>query len=261
MLLNNILQNKLFIVHVAHNTFTNLRYFTILPKNIIAVSNAVKHNLIDYFKINDKRIRVIYNGIEDARVNGNEIYNGLNDTSKIKILLAGRITKVKQQVELVINTKDALNSNIEIYFAGEGDTQKLLKEAIGQSNQYKLLGYTDIKKEMKNYDYVCMFSQKEGLGNSLIEGCMFGKPLLTNDIEAVLEINEHNYNGFVAKDWKELVMHINKLPNRSSDEYNRLSSNARKKYESFFTIDKMLSEYRDYIDACKVSMNMVRNNG
>jgi glycosyltransferase involved in cell wall biosynthesis len=178
------------------------------------------------------------------------MYN-LIDSSRIKILFAGRITKVKQQIELVINTKGYLNSNIEIYFAGEGDTQALLKEAIGQSNQYKMLGYIDIKKEMKNYDYVCLFSQKEGLGNSLIEGCMFGKPLLTNDIEAVLEINEHNYNGFVAGNWKELIMCMNKLPNRFSDEYNRLSLNARKKYESCFTIDKMLSEYRDYVDICK----------
>jgi glycosyltransferase involved in cell wall biosynthesis len=241
----------MFIVHVAHNIFTNLKYFTIFQKNIIAVSNAVKKNLIEYFGVKDSNVEVIYNGIEDALLKRHKTYLNQNYDLNIKILLAARICRVKRQVELVMHTKGFLNDNIELYFAGEGDEYDLLENTIGSCNQYKMLGHIDVLKEMDKYDYVCLFSQKEGFGISLIEGCMMGKPLLTNDIDAVLEINEHNYNGFVVKNWNELIECINKLPNRFSVEYKRLSSNSRKKYESFFTLDKMLDEYREYIDECK----------
>jgi glycosyltransferase involved in cell wall biosynthesis len=249
MVLNKILVHKIFIVHVAHSVFTNLKHFTIFPKNIIAVSNAVRKNLADYFGISDSRITVIYNGVGDVLSNQYGIHSNINYDSKIKILLAARICRVKQQVELVIRTKGFLNTNIEFYFAGEGDEQELLRNAIGQCSQYKMLGHIDVRKEMDNYDYVCLFSQKEGLPISLIEGCMFGKPLLTNDVDAILEVNEHKNNGFVVKNWKELIECINKLPDRSSDEYKRLASNSRKKYETFFILDKMLDNYRMYLNA------------
>jgi glycosyltransferase involved in cell wall biosynthesis len=248
MILNKILVHKIFIVHVAHSVFTNLKHFTIFPENIIAVSNDVRKNLVNYFSISDSRIAVIYNGVGDVLSNQYGIHSNINYDSKIKILLAARICQVKQQVELVVRTKGFFKKNVEFYFAGEGDEQELLRNAIGQCSQYKMLGHIDVRREMDSYDYVCLFSQKEGLPISLIEGCMFGKPLLTNDVGGLLEINEHKYNGFVVKSWDELIERINKLPDCSSDEYKRLASNSREKYESFFTLDKMLDNYRMYLN-------------
>jgi glycosyltransferase involved in cell wall biosynthesis len=247
VLLNRFLIKKLNIIYIAHNVFNNLKLFSLYPENIIAVSNAVRQNLIDYFKIDEKKIKVIFNGIEDVyndKVDKN-FYKKNND--RIKIILIGRLTKVKQQVELVYKTKGLLQDNVEFYFAGEGEDLSLLKDAVSSYSQYKILGHIDIKKELTNYDYICLFSVKEGLPISLIEGCMFGKPLITNDIPSVLDINKHGYNGFVVNNWQELINCINTLPAPGSNVYSELSSNARKQYLDLFSIDKMLFEYKNYI--------------
>jgi glycosyltransferase involved in cell wall biosynthesis len=248
VLMNKTLKYRLLLVYVAHNTFTTLKYFTLFPEHIIAVSNGVKNNLINYFGINDKKIKLIFNGIEDNR--NMDIYissNNIPNSTKINILMAGRLCRAKRQVELVAKTKGSLHDSIKIYFAGDGEALPQLKKVIGSSEQYRILGNIDIKSEIHKYDYVCLFSEKEGLGITLIEGCMFGKPLITNNLESVLDVNKNNYNGFVVKNYIELIECINSLPFPDSDRYKSLSVNARKQYEDFFTLDKMLQDYKKYL--------------
>ena len=168
-------------------------------------------------------------------------------TKEVSILIIGRVCNVKQQVKLVRETKTKINDNVKFYFVGIGeDVDSLIKE-IGDSNQYIYLGYAKASDIMNKYDYVCLFSKKEGLPLTLIEACMFGKPLITNDIPAALEINRSEYTGYVFQDFAELVQGCNKLPSKESDKYMFLSMNARKQYEENFTEDIMLSKYEDYI--------------
>lgn len=42
-------RRKLRIIHVAHNTFSTLKYLTLFPKYNIAVSETVKQNMNQYF--------------------------------------------------------------------------------------------------------------------------------------------------------------------------------------------------------------------
>jgi glycosyltransferase involved in cell wall biosynthesis len=247
ILFNLFLKQKIRLVHVAHNTFYNLRHFTLFPKNIIAVSNGVKENLIDYFKVSHERITVIFNGIEDAA--GKSIFKEpYKAEQKIRILLIGRLCKEKQQVELVRATKGLLNENIEFYFAGDGPTLQDLKKETGTYNQYKILGHINIKNELHKYDYVCLFSKIEGLGNALIEGCMFGKPLITNDLQSVMDVNINGFNGFVVTDWNELILCINNLQFAGTEKYRKMSLNARKQYETHFTLEKMIMRYKEHFN-------------
>ena len=240
MLYRILLGKNLKIVHVAHNTFTNLKWGTIFPKHIIAVSNGVKENLIDYFKIKEERIHVILNGMKDVKNENNQ----KSDDNNISILLPGRICPVKQQVEIVKYTKGKLLPHIHIYFAGAGEDEVKLKEVIGDSKQYRYLGHINMKENLNRFDYVCLFSKKEGLGLSLIEGCMFGKPLITNDLPSVLDVNKENETGFVFKSLKSLTDGLNSLPFPNSKEYLYMSHNARLRYESFFTEEKMIQQYK-----------------
>lgn len=238
-----LFHQKLLVVHVAHNTFESLKFFTLFPRTIIAVSHGVKQNLISYFGIKEDRITVIFNGVKDI----GPIELNTCRTDEIKILLAGRLCVVKQQVELVRRTMGVLKGDIGIYFAGEGDTLNLLKESIGSSLQYHVLGQVNLNLVIKDYDYVCLFSQKEGLPVTLIEGTMFGRPLITNDLSAIRDVNIAGYNGFVVSDWSELVMCMNNLPLSSSDEYKRLADNSRRYYEKHFKEEIMIEKYRNLL--------------
>lgn len=247
MLLNKFLRKKIFIIHVAHNIFYNLKCFTLFPENIIAVSNGVKDNLIGYFKINQNRINVIFNGVEDAADKSIVNYK-TNSCQIIKILLIGRLCQVKQQLEIVKRTKGLLDKKIEFYFAGEGPILNELEKEIGKCKQYKLLGHINVKNEIYKYDYICLFSKVEGLGIALIEGCMFGKPLITNNLKSVMDVNINGYNGFVVKNWNEFISCINTLHSLGTEKYIEMSLNSRKQYEDYFTIDKMILNYKNYFD-------------
>ena len=234
---------RIKIVHVAHNTFSNLRWATILPPEIIAVSNGVKENLVSYFKINPKRIKVIFNGLYDR---GENIKRRQSDEC-IKILLAGRVCPVKQQVRIVEELKGVLHDNIHIYFAGEGEDIVKLKKCIGDDSHFHVLGLINIHEHISEYDYIMLFSEKEGLGMTLVEACMYGKPMITNNLPAVLDIIENNVNGYVYSDFISLKENINMISHPNSKEYKIMAQNARNKYINYFTMQKMIKEYKDII--------------
>ena len=170
------------------------------------------------------------------------------NTKEITVLLIGRICSTKQQVEFVRQTYNKIDDNIKFYFAGTGEDVALLKKQIGFSKQYFYLGYRKAVEIIPQFDYVCLFSKNEGLPLSLIEGCMFGKPLITNNIDSVLDININNVTGFVFPDFNHLIRGLNRIPDKFSDEYSRMSSNARKQYEDKFTEAVMIDNYKRYIN-------------
>lgn len=238
--------NKLQIVHVAHNTFNSLKLFTLFPDKNIAVSNTVKENMIQYFDLKERSIDVIYNGISD-RYDAGKSTDNVNDI--IKILFLGRIDPVKRQVEFVKATKGKLADNVRVYFGGLGIDYELLKRTIQSDPHYIMLGLIDPYKELYKYDYVCLYSEKEGLPLSLIEAQMFCKPLLTNDIPQCLEINRNNYCGFVDHSWEDIIKRINNLPLPKSDKYHSLSANSRSIYETKFSYEIMIKRYIDVLSS------------
>lgn len=243
---NLLLGGKLRIIHVAHTTFTNLKLFSSFPKNVIAVSNGVKDNLIHYFGVPENHIQVIFNGIKDTRDMRHDTSTSYGN--EIRILLPGRICSVKQQVEIVKQTKGKLSPHIHIYFAGKGEDEDFLKEEIAGSPQYHYVGFINMDDSLDQYDYVCLFSQKEGLGMSLIYGLMFGKPLITNTIPAVLEVNKAGETGFAFANVAELITGLNHLPKPGSKEYSQMSVRARKKYEEKFTEERMIASYKRIVE-------------
>lgn len=242
-------KDRLRIIHVAHSTFTSLKRITLFPKHNIAVSNAVKQNMIDYFKLSENRINVIYNGIKDHFDPENQ--NACINSHSINILFLGRIDPIKQQVEFVRKTKGYLKDNIRIYFAGIGSDYENLKQAIANDSHYITMGLINPYQELPKYDYVCLFSQKEGLPLSLIEAQMFAKPLITNDILPCMEINKDGETGFICHSWTEVINRINFLPKNFEIEYKTLSANSRKSFESNFDFNIMIESYQNYINSIK----------
>ena len=232
------------IVHVAHNLFNDHKKTTLYPPIIIAVSNAVKQNLVDFFGISPDRITVIYNGDKDKY----DIHRIEQNDGRTKLLIPARICPVKKQLDLVRAIKNRVPDDVLFCFAGKGeDLSKLLIE-IKNDSHFRYDGLIDMKKDLYNYDYVCLFSEKEGMPLSLLEGCMFGKPLLTNAIAACLEINKDGWNGKVVCDFDELIRMLPNIPRPGSEEYIKYSVNSRKLYEIYFTENIMLNKYRNILN-------------
>lgn len=249
---NTLLNLKCEIVHVSHAIFLSKKMLTLYPKNIIAVSHAVKKNLIDYFDVKKTHIDVIYNGLPDSIEHmATPVYE---QGAEVKILFIGRIENLKQQISVVNNLSGKLNKNIQIHFVGNGSKVKDLIQVIDKKgfDNFKYIGFSDdIPSLISKYNYVMLFSQQEGLGLSLVEGCMMGRPLITRGIdgcEACAEVCLDRYNGFIINTFDNLIIFLNKLDQISHKEYQQLCIHARKTYKDKFQLDIMLSRYTSYIN-------------
>lgn len=244
LLFQILLFRKLRLIHVAHNTITTLGWITVFPKKCVAVSQAVKHTMTDYFKVPEKNITVIYNGLKDLA--SKEILS-VKKSEQINILFAGRLCKLKRQVLMAEYLRDKLPSHLHLYFAGEGDDKEALMKAIGSNEQMHYLGQIDIKKEISRFHYTMLFSEKEGLPLTLLESCMFGRPMLTNNIPSAIEINKNGEAGFVYQNLQSFADGLDKLPLPGSAEYKTLSENARKSYDDRFREQTMIEKYKELI--------------
>lgn len=242
ILLKICLFKKFKIIHIAHNEFFNLRFLSIFPTHIVAVSNRVKENLINYFKVDSKKVNVIYNGIDDVAFE----YE-IQKSNEIKILYPARITNVKQQIEIVEQLCNKIMPHITIYFAGEGENVDDLCSLLKDYSQFKYIGYINIHEHISNFDYVMLFSKVEGLPTVLLEACMYSKPIICNNVGGNIEILENGKNGFLANDFMALIQIINNLPNNTTFEYRSMAKYARKVYENKFTISKMIDNYTKYL--------------
>ena len=246
MLISRFLfRNKLRVIHVAHNPFLSLKRFTLYPKHNIAVSHSVKKNLISYFGVEESNIDVIYNGIKDHSTPNQNTTRICQETTNI--LYLGRIVPVKQQVEFVKQSKGRLDDKVHIYFAGIGNDYEALATEIADDRHYSMLGLIDTYMEFSKFDYVCLFSVNEWLPLSLIEGEMYGKPLLTNTLPQSLEVNVDNVTGYVSHSWDDIISTINKLPSYDTKEYKELSSNSRYNFKALFDYGRMIENYKNYI--------------
>lgn len=241
------------LIHVAHNVFYNKRKLSFFPKHIIAVSQSVKKNLIDYFKVKENNITVIYNGVKDCNKNP-QLNNYPELSNKIKILYLGRIVENKQQLELVKRLGDSIDNKIQIDFAGEGPDEEKLKSYIARNklmDNFNFIGFqTDVPNLILNYHFVMLYSKNEGLGLSLLESCMMGRPVIAKTIggsEACGEICFDGYNGYVVNSIDEVKEKLNRLSSLSKTEYRQMSQNARKIYDEKFQDFVMKSNYSKFL--------------
>lgn len=232
---------KINIIHVAHSTYDTFKYLTIFPKKIVAVSNAVSKNHMSFFGLSSNRVSVVFNGLKD-QTSGKSIFPRESDGT-IRILLPASICPVKQQTILAQALKGKLKSNVHIYFAGIGPDLHALQEIIANDSNMHTLGLINMYESLPDYDYIMLFSKKEGLPTVFLEGCMYGKPIITNNIPPIHDIVIDKYNGYIYNSMDNLIDGLSDLPLSSDKEYLKLSNNARKVYLEKFTVDKMIEGY------------------
>lgn len=249
MIYRMLCRNHAKIVHVAHNVFDNLRFATLLPRHIVAISSGVRDNLISYFHIAPERITFIPNGMLDAGS------RAPRDAHDIRILHIGRICAVKRQIEIARTLTGKMPEHTSLHFAGRGELEEELRNTVAGLPDTHYIGHIKPAEEIDSFDYVLLCSEREGLPLSLIEACMFGKPMITNALPSVGDINIHGVTGYVCSSDDALIRTVGTLPTPDSDEYRRLAAGARKRYEQYFGLEKMLSAYDELLNNVAADRN------
>ncbi|MFC5623269.1 glycosyltransferase family 4 protein [Algoriphagus winogradskyi] len=248
--LDRILFLNAQIIYVSHNVYTTYRHLTFFPKNIVSISNSVTSNLLNYFKIRGKKIKLIYNGIEDM-FDTLSVSRGYKEGGIIKILYVARVNNVKRQVRIVESLKGKLDSNIQIHFAGEGKDLDKLREICDGSLNFFVLGFVEnMNRLVADYDYLMLYSSQEGLPLALLEGIMCMRPILVNDVGGNLEIGVPGKNGVeLNENWNTLHEQLNNLNSITHLKYKEMAEASRQLFLEKFSYGNMIEKYSELIES------------
>lgn len=177
-----------------------LRQGLLRANRIVAISKSVKDSVIRYFKIDEDKISVIYNGINTKN------YLPTNKNEKktyLKIIYVGRLIKEKG-IQNTINRLSYLPKTIKFRFliVGDGGYREELEDMVKQRGMEKNVFFlgerSDVPELLKKSDiFIHMPICEEGFGITIIEAMAAGLICICNNRGAIPEIISNGKNGFI----------------------------------------------------------------
>ena len=193
--------------------------------HVICISQIAENKLREYMggdwldKINPKynQISTINNGVDVKAISDATPDNALLSLKEERnaILMVAGFRDAKDQ-DTVVKALGLLdNSHFEVWFAGVGIRQEIVKqlaESLGVSDRVRFLGLrTDIPNVLRAADVIVMSSHWEGLSLSNVEGMSAHKPFIASDVNGLKEVTKGYGLLFPHEDAKALAEEINRL--------------------------------------------------
>jgi glycosyltransferase involved in cell wall biosynthesis len=184
------------------------RQGTYCADRVIAVSGALKNELMWMYNLPDWKCSVVHNAVPvhhyDGWVNPGNIKNrygiGAMDPT---VLFSGRLS-VQKGPDLLMEAMPGLLKyypGAKFIFAGTGDLRGRLESRayqLGVANATRFLGYRSGQELVDLYkaaDAVCVPSRNEPFGITILEAWAAGKPVVATRIGGPAEFVWHNVNG------------------------------------------------------------------
>lgn len=202
-------------------------------------------------------VRVINNAVADK-------FTKFKKTDK-KIVFGyiGSIIPVKGlDILLKSFTKLAKNNkNIELHIAGKYHNQfgtELQKYNIPQIKWLGEIQGTDKQKFFDSIDILVVPSLDEPSGLTVIEGAMYGKPVITTDKTGANYLVNDGVSGFVTKagDTDDLYNSMSKIIKMNLDN---MKKQSRKMYLEYGTTDRERADVLKMLDDNKNALPVVKN--
>lgn len=193
-------------------------YGTYCADHVLAVSQALKNEVMWMYSVPDSKIDVVYNGVTYNN------YDGWIDPAHIKgmfqmdpldpmILFVGRMVYQKGPDILARAIPYVLNHfpNAKFVFVGDGEMRSDVENDarhLGITHATRFLGYRNgwiLKDLFKASDCVCVPSRNEPFGIVVLEAWAAGKPVVATSNGGPSEIVWHEVNGLKIYDNPESV--------------------------------------------------------
>ena len=191
-----------FVVHERGTIWNQKSSKWLVPRFIawkanIVLSNsyATKIMLVKKISIPEKKIRVLYNGINTLKEYDHSCHHKKNNL-KFRIGFIGRLDSPKG-VHVLIDAMHYLkNKNFELVIAGNGILESLLRERASALNNVSFIGR--VKNPylfMSKIDLLVVPSIREPLGNVCLEAGLYRVPVLAANVDGLPEIIENKISG------------------------------------------------------------------
>lgn len=229
-----------------------------LADYIVSNSKAGKQILVNREKIDEKKIEVIYNGIDIQDFNKKqkaELADLFTSESFFSNkFIVGFIGSLTQQKGLNVLFEAAAelkekSLNIILVLIGEGkrkqELEQLTKE-LGIEDIVYFTGYKDMGwKFMRLFDVLVSPSLWEGMPNVVIEAMAQGIIVVATNVGGIPELIEEGKDGFLveSKNIHALVDKISYIFNLPEEKRIEIRENAQKKIIKNYSIEKMVREY------------------
>lgn len=253
------------IVASVHNVYTRdkkihrrmiNRYLARFTDKVIAVSGAVKKDIMKYDGLGDEKIDVICNGVDIKRYSSsdrNEVRSKLDIDQDVPVIgTVGRLTFQKGQKYLLESVSKLKNKfpGLLLLIVGDGPLRDELEhhaETLGIRDSVQFLGVRrDVPELMSAMDIFVLPSLWEGLANALVEAMAAGKPVIATDIPQIGEVINSGNVGILVPAKKsdaiaqsiELLLSDNSLAKKYGDA-------AYERVALAFSIDVTLKKYTE----------------
>ena len=231
-------------------SFSSIRFFkyflflkigAMLSDKIIAVSKSVNRENRKFLKVDSRKVKTIYNGINDQYYSNTPVYN---DSGKIIIGSTGSLVKDKNFELLIRSVKNFNSNNVKLLIAGDGPEKVHLSSLIKseQLNNINLVGHIDdVKIFLNKIDIWILPSNREGFSIALLEAMSAGKAIIATNVGGNAEAVRHLTDGLIVpkQNMKSLTKAIELLVNNGKIRQG-FKVSARNRYLKNFTLNKMI---------------------
>jgi len=187
------------------------RLLALLSSGIIVISKSQKQEIAYKYRItSEKKISVIPLGFDLEKLQSNSLNNhSIRQELKIPeiatiIGIVGRITQIKNH-DLFLDVASKLieaHHNFHFLIVGDGELRREVEDKVrsrGLSGKVHFAGWISNPADIySNIDILLLTSKNEGTPVAVIEAMFFKKPVIASAVGGVLDIIEHEKNGFIV---------------------------------------------------------------
>lgn len=246
-------KNFSFKINPLHRYYLNIekKIFEKTPL-IIANSNMVKNEIIQYYEVYEDKIKVIYNGVDIERFsskNNGELRHKYNlPQNTFIILFVGSGFKRKGLDTLIKAITLIKEKDILLLIIGKGDEReyKKLCRSLGIERKVLFLG---IRKDIENFyalsNIFVLPTLYDPFSNASLEAMATGIPVITTKNNGVAELINNGKEGYVIQkpsDYEELAEKIEFAINKAEG----MGQYAKEKAAQF-PIEKASKEFTECI--------------
>ncbi|HEY4785721.1 MAG TPA: glycosyltransferase [Bacteroidales bacterium] len=259
-----------------------------LADHVIVRTFQMKKDVIETYKLNNRRISVIYNGVETSRViprKEDSFKQELGFSSKEKIILfVGRLCDQKGILYLLKAFKIILSSyeNTRLVIVGNGNYDSCLKECYGIWSKVIFTGRLDNEGLNQIYriaDIGVVPSIYEPFGYVLLEMMNRYIPIITTNIEGPNEIVDDGITGIkvnvtidkngersiVPEELAEGIIKLLKRKTLAGFLIRKAHSKLRRQFRSSFMVKNLIKVYKNTLQETterrKNTLNTVEISG
>ncbi len=217
---------------------------------------AIKEHLKRAYGIEDRKIAVIYNGIDSARFArrspSRSLYGELGIEREKKVFLTiARFVPQKDHFTLIEAAKIVLRSRKDAAFvliSESGPLGSAIRDAIdraGAKGSFKIVNYRDDVADFYNCAYASVLtSLYEGCSNFILESMACGLPVVATRVGGNPELVDDEKTGFLVapRDPRAAAGKMLRLLDDPASA-RCFGEEARKKVESNFAVETMVRGY------------------